>query len=187
MQLRVSSGPSEDLRVSPAPSVDLINNHRIIEPQGWKGPTRSSSPAVLPLPSLPPSLTCTRAQPAGHAAGGQWGATESRLSAAIPAGRQEVSARSRHRWAEVPMRMRCLMGKAATSLLKHILFPEAHAPPGCVPRGLCQCLEMTRRIYKTTSLSLPQASQHTAVPCGRWDPGLGAALLQSDRSQRAQR
>lgn len=69
------------------------------------------------------------------------------------------------------MRMRCLMGKAATLLLKHILFPEAHAPPGCVPRGLCQCLEMTRRIYKTTILSLPQASQHAAVPCGAGTQG----------------
>ena len=27
--------------------------HRIIESQGWKGPTRSSSPAVLPFPLLP--------------------------------------------------------------------------------------------------------------------------------------
>ena len=26
---------------------------RIIESQGWKGPTRSSSPTVLPLPLLP--------------------------------------------------------------------------------------------------------------------------------------
>ena len=28
-------------------------NHRIIESQGWKGPTRSSSPIILPLPLLP--------------------------------------------------------------------------------------------------------------------------------------
>jgi len=28
-------------------------SHRIIESQGWKGPTRSSSPAILPLPLLP--------------------------------------------------------------------------------------------------------------------------------------
>jgi len=28
-------------------------NHRIIEFQGWKGPTRSSNPTVLPLPLLP--------------------------------------------------------------------------------------------------------------------------------------
>ena len=27
--------------------------NRIIESQGWKGPTRSSSPTVLPLPLLP--------------------------------------------------------------------------------------------------------------------------------------
>ena len=27
--------------------------HRIIESQGWKGPTRSSSPIVFPLPLLP--------------------------------------------------------------------------------------------------------------------------------------
>ena len=26
---------------------------RIIESQGWKGPTRSSSPTILPLPLLP--------------------------------------------------------------------------------------------------------------------------------------
>ena len=28
-------------------------NHRIVESQGWKGPTRSSSPTVLPPPLLP--------------------------------------------------------------------------------------------------------------------------------------
>ena len=28
-------------------------DHGIIESQGWKGPTRSSSPTVLPLPLLP--------------------------------------------------------------------------------------------------------------------------------------
>ena len=28
-------------------------NYRITESQGWKGPTRSSSPALLPLPLLP--------------------------------------------------------------------------------------------------------------------------------------
>ena len=27
--------------------------HRIIESRGWKGPTRSSSPTILPLPLLP--------------------------------------------------------------------------------------------------------------------------------------
>ena len=39
-----------------APSLEMFKaglNHRIIESQGWKGPTRSSSPTVLPLPLLP--------------------------------------------------------------------------------------------------------------------------------------
>jgi len=31
----------------------LTQNQRIIESQGWKRPTRSSSPTVLPLPFLP--------------------------------------------------------------------------------------------------------------------------------------
>ena len=31
----------------------MISNHRIVESQGWKGPTRSSSPTILPSPLLP--------------------------------------------------------------------------------------------------------------------------------------
>jgi len=34
-------------------TVKLCHGHRIIESQGWKGPTRSSSPTVLPSPLLP--------------------------------------------------------------------------------------------------------------------------------------
>lgn len=33
------------------------DNHRIVETQGWKGPTRSSSPSVLLSPMLPPKMS----------------------------------------------------------------------------------------------------------------------------------
>lgn len=33
--------------------VHKLVTQNFIESQGWKGPTRSSSPAVLPLPLLP--------------------------------------------------------------------------------------------------------------------------------------
>jgi len=42
-------------------------NHRITESQGWKGPTRSSSPTILPLPLLPQATKLYLGAPHPHA------------------------------------------------------------------------------------------------------------------------
>ena len=42
-----------DVLAMPPPLPCTAQYHRIIESQGWEGPTGSSSPTVLPLPLLP--------------------------------------------------------------------------------------------------------------------------------------